>query len=61
MDLIKGRIYAVCKTVSKYLEYLDNQLTRATEAGNVRKKNYQLKSFLVRKIKAVPDLDLFWG
>ena len=38
MHLFKEHASAVCKIVSKYLEYLDNQVTRATEAQNVTKK-----------------------
>ena len=38
MHLFKEHASAVCEIVSKYLEYLDNQVTRATEAQNVTKK-----------------------
>ena len=37
MHLFKEQSSAVCKIVSKYVEYLDNQVTRATEAQNVTK------------------------
>ena len=36
MNLLKEHVYAVCEAVSKYLEYLDNQVTRTTEAPNNR-------------------------
>ena len=36
MNLLKEHVYAVCETVSKYLEYLDNQVTRTAEAQNNR-------------------------
>ena len=32
MNPFKERVYAVCEAVSKDLEYLDNQVTRTTEA-----------------------------
>ena len=35
MGLLKEHKYAVCEAVSKHLEYLDNQVTRATEAQNM--------------------------
>ena len=37
LHLFKEQSSAVCKIVSKYVEYLDNQVTRATEAQNVTK------------------------
>ena len=36
MNLLKEHVYAVSEAVSKYLEYLDNQVTRTTEAQNNR-------------------------
>ena len=36
MNLLKEHLYTVCEAVSKYLEYLDDQLTRTTEAQNNR-------------------------
>ena len=36
MNLLKEHVYAVCEAVSKYLEYLDNQVTRTAEAQNNR-------------------------
>ena len=36
MNLLKGYVHAVSKGVSKYLEYLDNQVTRTTEVQNNR-------------------------
>ena len=36
MNLLNEHVYAVCESVSKYLEYLDNQVTRTTEAENKR-------------------------
>ena len=32
MNLLKEHVYAVCEAVSKYLECLENQVTRTTEA-----------------------------
>ena len=46
MHLFKEHASAVCEIVSKYLEYLDNQVTRATEAQNVTKKELSKKSKL---------------
>ena len=34
MNLLKEHVHAVCEAVSKYLDYLDNQVTRTTEAQN---------------------------
>ena len=34
MSLLKEHAYTVCEAVSKHLEYLDNQVTRTTEAQN---------------------------
>ena len=36
MNLLKGYVHTVSKGVSKYLEYLDNQVTRTTEVQNNR-------------------------
>ena len=36
MNLLKEHVYAVCEAVSKYLEYLDNQVTRTTSAQSNR-------------------------
>ena len=38
LNLFKKDVYPVCEAVSKYLEYLDNQVTRATEEQNVTEK-----------------------
>ena len=34
MNLLKEHVHEVCEAVSKYLEYLDNQVSRTTEAQN---------------------------
>ena len=36
INLLKEHVYAVCDAVSKYLEHLDNQVTRPTEGQNNR-------------------------
>ena len=36
MNLLKEHVYAVTEAVSKYLGYLDNQVTRTTEVQNNR-------------------------
>ena len=36
MNLLKEHVCALCKVVSMYLEYLDNQVTKTTEAKNNR-------------------------
>ena len=36
MNLLKEHVYTVSAAVSKYLECLDNQVTRTTEAQNNR-------------------------
>ena len=36
MNLLKEHVYAVCEAVLKYLEYLDNQVTRNTAAQSNR-------------------------
>ena len=36
MNLLKEHVYTVCEAVLKYLECLDNQLTRTTEAQDNR-------------------------
>ena len=36
MNLLKEHVYKVCEAASKYLEYLDNQVIRPTEAQNNR-------------------------
>ena len=35
MNLLKEHVCTVCEAVSKHLEYLDNQGTRATEAQSM--------------------------
>ena len=32
MNLLKEHVYALCEASSKYFEYLDNQVSRTTEA-----------------------------
>ena len=32
MNLLKEHVHTLCEAISKYLEYLENQVTRATEA-----------------------------
>ena len=36
MNILKEHVYAVWKAVSNYLEYLDNEVSRTTEAQNNR-------------------------
>ena len=36
MNLLKEHVCALCKVVSMYLEHLDNQVTKTTEAKNNR-------------------------
>ena len=36
MNLLKEHVYTVCEAVSKYLQHLDNQVTRTTEAQSNR-------------------------
>ena len=43
------------------IEYLDNQVTRATEVQNGTKKELSIEEFLIRKITSVPRVDLFWS
>ena len=55
MNLLKEHVYA------DSLEHLDNQVTRATEAQYGTKKELSIEEFLIRKIKSVPRVDLFWS
>ena len=34
INLLKEHVYRVCEAASKYLKYLDNQVTKTTEANN---------------------------
>ena len=61
MNLLKEHVYAICEAVSKYLECLGNQVTRTTEAQNKTEKVLSIEEFSIRKIKAVPRVDLFWS
>ena len=61
MNLLKEHVYAVCEAVSKYLEYLGNQVTTTAESQHKTEKEVLTKEFLIRKIKAVPRIDLFWS
>ena len=61
MNLLKEHVYAICEAVSKYLKCLGNQVTRTTEAQNKTEKVSSIEEFLIRKIKAVPCVDLFWS
>ena len=36
MNLLTEHVYAVSEAVSKYFEYLDNQVTRTTKVQNNR-------------------------
>ena len=61
MNLFKEHVYTVCEIVIQYLEYLDNQVTRATEAQNATKKELSIEEFLIRKLKFASLVDLFWS
>ena len=61
VNLLKEHVYGICEAVSKYLECLGNQVTRTTEAQNKTEKVSSIEEFLIRKIKAVPRVDLFWS
>ena len=61
MNLPKEHINTVCKAVSKYLEYIGNQVTRTSEAQNVMEKVLSIEEFSIRKIKPLPHVNLFWS
>ena len=52
-------VCSVCESVSKYLLYLRDQMSRTLESQNVTEKEASIDEFVV--IKAVPQINLFWS
>ena len=60
MKLLSKHVFSVWEAVSKFLQYLKDQVARTSEVQSNIETEASAEDILVQKIKAVRCAELFW-